>query len=381
MENIIISAIISFILTFYAIPIIILVANSKKLFDHPDARKIHLTPIPSLGGFGIFAGFLVALLLMADTNSVSQGFQYYIAAFLITFFVGMKDDVLVISPMKKFIGQLVVAVILMFKANLLIVTMHGFMGVGIIHPTFSYFLTGLTILVVMNAFNLIDGIDALAATIGIITASVFSIFFFLNNDMFFALMGFTFAASLLVFLIYNFSPARIFMGDTGSMLLGLVNAILVIRFIETAESSNIFPVLGSPAMGFGILALPLLDTLRVFGIRILHGRSPFSPDRNHLHHLLLDKGLSHTEVTVVLAVSTVVMIVMTYFALPIGTTNVILAQIVLFFAGITILTQSRTKMKGMKVIKNKDLDENELSRKVRNIFSYTENSAKTGEKD
>ncbi len=381
MENIIISAIISFILTFYAIPIIILVANSKKLFDHPDARKIHLTPIPSLGGFGIFAGFLVALLLMADTNSVSQGFQYYIAAFLITFFVGMKDDVLVISPMKKFIGQLVVAVILMFKANLLIVTMHGFMGVGIIHPTFSYFLTGLTILVVMNAFNLIDGIDALAATIGIITASVFSIFFFLNNDMFFALMGFTFAASLLAFLIYNFSPARIFMGDTGSMLLGLVNAILVIRFIETAESSNILPVLGSPAMGFGILALPLLDTLRVFGIRILHGRSPFSPDRNHLHHLLLDKGLSHTEVTVVLAVSTVVMIVMTYFALPIGTTNVILAQIVLFFSGITILTQSRTKMKGMKVIKNKDLDENELSRKVRNIFSYTENSAKTGEKD
>jgi len=295
MENIIISAIISFILTFYAIPIIILVANSKKLFDHPDARKIHLTPIPSLGGFGIFAGFLVALLLMAETNSVSQGFQYYIAAFLITFFVGMKDDVLVISPMKKFIGQLVVAVILMFKANLLIVTMHGFMGVGIIHPTFSYFLTGLTILVVMNAFNLIDGIDALAATIGIITASVFSIFFFLNNDMFFALMGFTFAASLLAFLIYNFSPARIFMGDTGSMLLGLVNAILVIRFIETAESSNILPVLGSPAMGFGILALPLLDTLRVFGIRILHGRSPFSPDRNHLHHLLLDKGLSHTE--------------------------------------------------------------------------------------
>jgi len=381
MENIIISAIISFILTFYAIPIIILVANSKKLFDHPDARKIHLTPIPSLGGFGIFAGFLVALLLMAETNSVSQGFQYYIAAFLITFFVGMKDDVLVISPMKKFIGQLVVAVILMFKANLLIVTMHGFMGVGIIHPTFSYFLTGLTILVVMNAFNLIDGIDALAATIGIITASVFSIFFFLNNDMFFALMGFTFAASLLAFLIYNFSPARIFMGDTGSMLLGLVNAILVIRFIETAESSNILPVLGSPAMGFGILALPLLDTLRVFGIRILHGRSPFSPDRNHLHHLLLDKGLSHTEVTVVLAVSTVVMIVMTYFALPIGTTNVILAQIVLFFSGITILTQSRTKMKGMKVIKNKDLDENELSRKVRNIFSYTENSAKTGEKD
>ncbi len=381
MENIIISAIISFILTFYAIPIIIMVANSKKLFDHPDARKIHLTPIPSLGGFGIFAGFLVALLLMAEINAVSQGFQYYIAAFLITFFVGMKDDVLVISPMKKFIGQLVVAVILMFKANLLIVTMHGFMGVGVIHPTFSYFLTGLTILVIMNAFNLIDGIDALATSIGIITTSVFSLFFFFNDDMFFALMGFTFAASLLAFLIYNFSPARIFMGDTGSMLLGLVNAILVIRFIETAESSNIFPLLGSPAMGFGILALPLLDTLRVFGIRILHARSPFSPDRNHLHHILLDKGLSHTSVTLILSLATIIMIVLTYIALPIGTTKVILGQIVLFFSCITVLTQVRPKMKGMKVIKNHELDENELSRKVRDIFSYNENSAKTSEKD
>jgi len=381
MENIIISAIISFILTFYAIPIIIMVANSKKLFDHPDARKIHLTPIPSLGGFGIFAGFLVALLLMAEINTVSQGFQYYIAAFLITFFVGMKDDVLVISPMKKFIGQLVVAVILMFKANLLILTMHGFMGVGVIHPTFSYFLTGLTILVIMNAFNLIDGIDALAASIGIITSCVFSLFFFFNDDMFFALMGFTFAASLLAFLIYNFSPARIFMGDTGSMLLGLVNAILAIRFIETAESSSIFPLLGSPAMGFGILALPLLDTLRVFGIRILHGRSPFSPDRNHLHHILLDKGLSHSSVTLILSVSTIIMIVMTYIALPIGTTKVILAQIVLFFSCITVLTQVRPRMKGMKIIKNQELDENELSRKVRDIFFYTENSARTREKD
>lgn len=381
MESIIISAIIAFILTFYAIPIIIMVAKSKKLFDNPDERKLHAFPTPALGGVGIFAGFMIPFLVMADISSASQYFQYYIACFLFMFFIGVKDDVLMISPMKKFIGQVVIAVILMFKANLLIVTMHGFMGVGIIHPTFSYFLTALTIIVIINAFNLIDGIDGLAGTIGIITVSALSIFFFLNGDLFFALMGFTFAASLVGFLIYNYPPARIFMGDTGSMLIGLVNAILVIRFIETAETSNIFPVLGTPAMGFGILMLPLLDTLRVFGIRILHGRSPFSPDRNHLHHLLLDRGFSHATITIVYSISTLLLIILTYIMLPIGTTKVILLQIILFFTVILILTSLKPKIIEMKIIKDQDIEENELSKKVRNIFNSTENIRKIAEKN
>jgi UDP-N-acetylmuramyl pentapeptide phosphotransferase/UDP-N-acetylglucosamine-1-phosphate transferase len=381
MENIIISAIFSFIITFYAIPIIIQVSTSNKLFDHPDERKLHSNPIPSLGGAGIFGGFLISFLIMVENTASTQNLQYYIASFIITFFVGLKDDVLIISPMKKFIGQVFIASILIFKANLVIATMHGFLGVGLIHPTFSYFLSAFTIIVVMNAFNLIDGVDALAGSIGIITSTVFGIFFFMNGDTFFAMMGFTFAASLLAFTVYNYSPARIFMGDTGSMLVGLVNAILVIRFIETAENSNLFPILGSPAMGFGILAVPLLDTLRVFSKRILHGRSPFSPDRNHLHHILLDKGFSHNAVTLILSATTVLIIVVTYFALPLGTTKVIMSQIALFFIAIAWLTSSKTKVTGMKVVKNNIDDENEISRKVRNIFSYTENAAKTGEKD
>ena len=381
MENVIISGILSFILTFYAIPIIIMVANSKKLYDLPDERKIHVTPIPSLGGLGIFAGFLISLLIMADIGSVTTGFQYYVACMLIIFFVGIKDDILIISPMKKLIGQIVVAAILIFKANLVIASMHGFLNVGIIHPTFSYFLSLFTILVIMNAYNLIDGIDGLAGSIGIITAGVFSIFFFLNGDMFFALMAFSFAMSLLAFLIYNFSPARIFMGDTGSMLIGLVNAILVIRFIETAEGSNIFPVLSAPAMGFGILALPLLDTLRVFGIRMLHGRSPFSPDRNHLHHILLDKGLSHTTITIYLSLTTVAFIVLTYFMLPIGTTKVILIQIVLFFSGIVALTYSKTNSSKLKVIKGDKFEDDNIRLQVRNIVSYIGKSGKSVGKD
>lgn len=244
---------------------------------------------------------------------------------------------MVITPLKKFLGQLAVAIILMYKNQLLIDDMHGFMNIGIIPPVFSYPLIMFTIIVVMNSCNLIDGVDGLAVSIGFITCTLFSVFFYLNNDWFFALMGISMSGALLAFLRFNFSPAKIFMGDTGAMLLGLVNAILVIHFIKTAEGSHILPVYAAPAMGFGILLLPLLDTLRVFSIRIFNKKSPFSADRNHLHHMLLDRGYSHKKITLCLSSVSILFIVLSYLALPLGTTKVILSQIVLFFSAILFL--------------------------------------------
>lgn len=375
MENIIIGGLLSFVVTFYAIPVIIQVAKMKKLYDLPGERKIHAEPIPSLGGLGMFAGFLMAFLLLADITTALQGFQYYLASFLVVFFFGIKDDVLVITPMKKFLGQVAVASILMFKANLLITNMHGFLSINIINPAISYLLTMFTIIVVMNAYNLIDGVDGLAGSIGIITSSVFAVFFFMNGDMFYAMMGFCFAASLAAFLVYNFSPAKIFMGDTGAMLTGLISAILVIRFIQTAEESKILPVLASPAMGFGILLLPLLDTLRVFSIRILHGRSPFSPDRNHLHHILLDCGLSHKKITLTLSVISLFFIVISYYALPLGTTKVILTQFFLFFSGILALQMARQKKRGIDIVKEDgDSDEPSSRKRMTNVIRLVGNS-------
>ncbi|MDE3236237.1 MAG: undecaprenyl/decaprenyl-phosphate alpha-N-acetylglucosaminyl 1-phosphate transferase [Bacteroidota bacterium] len=351
MENVLIGAILSFAITFYAIPIIIRIADMAKLYDHPGERKIHAAPIPSLGGLGIFGGFLTAFLLLANISTAVDSFQYFIGAFIIVFFFGMKDDVLVITPMKKLLGQVLAAVILMFKCNLLLHNMHGFLNITTINLPISYCLTLFTIIVVMNAYNLIDGVDGLAASIGIITSSFFSFFFYSNGDYFFSMMGFCLAASLIGFLLYNFSPAKIFMGDTGSMFTGIINAILVIRFISTAEDSHIFPILASPAMGFGVLALPLLDTLRVFAIRIAHGRSPFSPDRNHLHHLLLDKGYSHRAITLLLSAATLFFIGFSYLTLSMGTTKVIAAQVVLFFAGILVIRMSKARPVQMKAIK------------------------------
>ncbi|MEY2639142.1 MAG: hypothetical protein RIR90_624 [Bacteroidota bacterium] len=369
-ENILFGSILSFVITFYSIPVIILVANWKKLYDLPGDRKIHSAPVPSLGGLGIFVGFMLGVLLFTNAQEVFGVFQYFIACFIVIFFFGIKDDILMLSPMKKFMGQMAVVAILMFKANLLITNMYGFLNITYIDPAVSYLLTGFTILVVMNAYNLIDGVDGLAGSLSVITCLSFGTFFLLSNDIFYALLGYSFAASLMAFLIYNYSPARIFMGDTGAMLAGAVNAILVIRFIETGEQSQILPILTTPAIGFGILMIPLLDTLRVFAIRILHGRSPFSPDRNHVHHLMLDRGYSHRKITLLLSGLSILFIFLSYFAMPLGTTKVIGLQVLVFFLGIGVLKFYPKRNAQMRVIKGSKLDRQErLRRSVRNFLS------------
>jgi UDP-N-acetylmuramyl pentapeptide phosphotransferase/UDP-N-acetylglucosamine-1-phosphate transferase len=140
------------------------------------------------------------------------------------------------------------------------------------------------------------------------------------------------AGSLLAFLIFNFQPAKIFMGDTGSLLVGTINAILVVKFINVANASNVsFPISASPAVGFTILMIPLLDTLRVFGIRILNRRSPFSPDRNHIHHLLLDRGFSHRSITIFLVAVNTIMIGAIFLARSLNCTLLIFSVFMMFF--------------------------------------------------
>jgi UDP-N-acetylmuramyl pentapeptide phosphotransferase/UDP-N-acetylglucosamine-1-phosphate transferase len=320
MDKILLGSALAFFITYMAIPIIITVAEWKKLFDVPDSRKLHLTPVPSLGGLGIFAGVMMSLLLSVPFRE-SPEFQYFTAAALVIFFLGMKDDILVISPMKKLLGQFIAAFIVMQRGGVKIVSMHGFLGLQEIPEAMSVTLTLFTIIVVVNSFNLIDGIDGLAATLGIITTTVFGIYFFNSGELSYALLSFITTGSLLGFLIFNHAPARIFMGDTGSLLLGMVNAILVVHFIAGAGSVTApVQLVASPAMGFAILMVPLFDTLRVFSIRILNRRSPFSPDKNHIHHLLLDLGLKHSSVTYILASANLLMIGLAYALSGFGST-------------------------------------------------------------
>ena len=351
MEKIIAGGLIAFLITFTVIPAIITVAKVKKLYDEPDDnRKLHKEPIPSLGGLGMFIGFIFSILLTISFSAEAPEFQYYVAAFLLIFFLGIKDDIIIISPVKKFIGQIITSAILIYKAKLVITNMDGFLGVYQINTICSYLLTVFALVVIINAFNLIDGVDGLAGSLGLISSLVFGIFFLINKNIPYAVLAFTFAGSLIAFLIYNFHPAKIFMGDTGSLMIGLVNSILVIKFIETGSNYSYYPVTASPAIGFGILLLPLMDTLRVFSIRIMNGHSPFKPDRNHIHHVLLNHGFDHKSVTFICIIATILITGLTFLFQNIGTGYLISAQVVLFFSLIYYLKVQKSKYK-LRIVK------------------------------
>jgi UDP-GlcNAc:undecaprenyl-phosphate/decaprenyl-phosphate GlcNAc-1-phosphate transferase len=345
MDNILLSAALAFLITFFAIPIVIQVSKDKKLFDEPDERKVHKTVIPTLGGLGIFAGFIIAT-LMGVPSGIASELQYFAAAATVIFFLGLKDDILVLSASKKFIGQLIAAGIVIKFGGVQITNMHGFLGIYQIPHIASIVLTIFTIIVITNSFNLIDGVDGLAGSLGVLTTLVFGTYFFFAGQLTYAVMAFALTGSTVAFLIYNFSPAKIFMGDTGSLLLGLINAILVIKFINIAGNPAVkLPLEASPALGFAILMIPLFDTLRVFTLRILNRRSPFSPDRIHVHHFLLDLGFTHRMVTFTCVGVNIVFIVAAYFLRNLGTTTVLGILLVSAFAFIGIVYYSRPKNK------------------------------------
>ncbi len=344
MDNILLSGTLAFLITFFAIPIIIQVARRKKLFDEPDERKVHKVVIPTLGGLGIFGGFILATLIGAPVGS--NELQYFAAAAIVIFFLGIKDDILILSAAKKFIGQLVAAGIIIKFGGVQLSNMHGFLGITTIPYTASIILTFFTIIVIINSFNLIDGIDGLAGSLGLLTSLVFGLYFFYADQLLYGVMALSLAGSLIGFLIYNFSPAKIFMGDTGSLLIGLVNSILVVKFINIAGSPiGKFPLEAAPAIGFAILIVPLFDTLRVFAFRILSRRSPFSPDRTHIHHFLLEKGYSHKKITLLCVACNIGLILMAFFLRSYGTTVVVFSMLIASCSLISFVYYSRPKVK------------------------------------
>ena len=340
MYDIILAFITSFALTYLAIPSIIHVAIKKNLMDEPDERRSHKVSTPSLGGIGIFAGMLFSIIMWTPFEYFGD-LQYILCAFIIVFLIGAKDDIDPISPYKKFLGQLFAAGILVFRANVRLTSLYGFFGLYEIPYFVSIALSVFTILVIINAFNLIDGINGLSGSIGLLISSVLGTWFYFVDSIELSIVAFALAGALVAFLKYNISPARIFMGDTGSLLLGLVCSILAIQFIELHNHLALSPYTfqSAPAVAIAILILPLFDTLRVFILRVMRGRSPFQPDRRHIHHVLIDMGLSHMQATGLLFLINMLFILLAIKLQHVG--NLMLLIIVLAIAFILSLAAGR----------------------------------------
>jgi UDP-GlcNAc:undecaprenyl-phosphate GlcNAc-1-phosphate transferase len=302
------------LVTSFSIPTIINISFRKRLFDDPiESRKVHKTFVPNFGGIAIFTGFLFASSLCIPTHLIPEA-NVFMAGGLILFMLGLKDDVVGVSPMIKFLAQLVSAIIVVAIANLRIVDLQGMFGIQELPYAGSFVLTVFFIVGVVNAFNLIDGIDGLAGSLGIICSLIFAFLFYQAGQLGWVYISLSLAGSLLGFLFFNITPAKIFMGDSGSLMLGFITAVLSLKFLQIASAGSLsfagFPITSPAALIIAVLIIPIFDTLRVLILRVIKNTSPFTADNNHLHHRLLFLGLSHVQATLVLAVTNVLFIVM-----------------------------------------------------------------------
>lgn len=314
-------------ITYFAIPSIIKIAEQKNLLDEPGERASHTRKTPTLGGLGIFAGLIFSTTFWVPFNFSKYPehayIQYILCAFIVIFLIGAKDDIIPLSPIKKMAGQLLAAFILVWFGKIQLTSLYGIFGIYNIPMVWGIVLSIFTIIVIINSLNLIDGINGLSGTIGIIICITFGSWFLKTERWDMVILAASLAGALLAFLRYNVEN-EIFMGDTGSLLLGLTSSIFAINFIE----SNKFyvdehTIRSVPAVAIGILIIPLFDTLRVFTIRIIKGKSPFAPDRKHIHHMLLNLGLSHIQSTLVLGGVNIIFIYVSFRFQDLGTIELI----------------------------------------------------------
>jgi len=292
----------SFIITLLAIPSIVNVARVKNLVAIPNGRTVHNSNVPNLGGIAIFAGLLISKMIFVDFRIVPE-LQYATAGTIIIFFLGLKDDIISISPWKKLWGEIMAAFLVVVFADIRFTSLHGFLGIQVMPYFFSLVLSIFVIIVIINCFNLIDGIDGLASGLAIVSAATFGVWFYLRGEYQYTILSAGLIGSLFSFFNYNVfgHKNKIFMGDTGSLILGFFMAVMVIKFNECNLVTNLpYTIHSAPVVSFGILFLPLFDTIRVFMLRIFNNCSPFKADRNHIHHSLLALNLSHLKATIIL---------------------------------------------------------------------------------
>lgn len=296
----------TFALTFYIIPKVLWVSNEKNLMAQVNERSAHTRATPSFGGVAFYITLILMLSLVQSMRLTYVG-NHLIAAITILFMVGLKDDLIISTARVKFFGQIAAVCFLVFSPELQLTNLHGFWGFYEIPDMAGFLIKALIGISLINAYNLIDGIDGLAAMIGIVVAGVYGVIFFLTGNSYFLLVSVGLMGILFAFLRFNFSRGRrkIFMGDSGSLVVGLILAFLSMKILVMGPAPELLAWGFDPANNLlliaAVLFIPAFDTLRVMIIRMINKRSPFSADRNHAHHILLDLGLSHFRASLCLA--------------------------------------------------------------------------------
>ncbi len=295
----------AYLLTFFTIPKIIGLVEYKNLMDNPNSRSSHIKKTPTLGGVAFFYTLIFALFFLRTWCDFDEAI-YLIPGLTILFIIGLKDDLVVLSPYTKLIAQFIAIIFVLSNESFMIHSLNGFLGINEIPLYIYYAIGGFIMLTIINAYNLIDGIDGLAAIVGIVILIIYATIFYMTKEYFFLLISLTLNGCLIAFLKYNLSTTseKIFMGDTGSLIVGFIISLLTLKFLALSpEKYDSLPFLieNIPLIAISILIVPLFDTARVFTIRLANKKSPFSADRNHTHHILIDYfKMSHRKASLVI---------------------------------------------------------------------------------
>ena len=325
-NNILFALFTSFIITYFSVPKVISFAERFRLSDVPAERASHTRSVPTVGGIAVFLGVIFSLLFWSELENI----QFIIVSLAIVFFIGILDDLLGFTPYKKLMGQIIAVLIVIYFGEIQIDNMHGVLGIQELPDFTATLFTVFVVIVITNGINLIDGVDGLACGVGLISSFCFGVVALIMSQLDIAIIAFSLTGSLLAFLKYNFHPARIFMGDTGSLLVGMTLSVLAINCIKYGLITETIGLPNKgPLLAIVFLAIPLFDSLRVFIVRIREGRHPLYPGRGHIHHALLDLGIGHKRTALVLYLISFFLIGCSYFLLElnINTSIIILAVI------------------------------------------------------
>ena len=331
----------SFLLTFYTIPTVVKISRRKNLMDEPGARSSHLRKIPNLGGISMFYSLAVCASIFAF--ELFELYKFLFASLVILLYIGVMDDIVVMRAYKKLFAQIVVTSLMVIGSDVRIRSFFGLFGIYELNYFFSVAMSIFTFIVLINAFNLIDGIDGLAGGYSILCSAMFGISYYRLGEYNYPLVVLSgvIIGSVIGFLYFNLSNYRnnkIFMGDTGSMILGFLLAFTAICFIDIFIDKKLpeiprYYLQSAPAIAMAILILPIIDTLNVFMIRICNGKSPLVADKNHIHHSLLKLGLTHRRSTAYILMYYLFIVSVAYFYRHINVNVLLLIIVILGFIG------------------------------------------------
>lgn len=313
----------AFLATMTLMPVIIKLFRSIDLLDIPDKRKIHSVSTPSLGGIAIFLGIIFSLILSSSFADLATQ-KFFLGATFLIFLLGVRDDLSSLQAKHKLVIQVFAAILVVYVGGWKISGLNGLFGIDSFPYGLNEVFTLFVIVVMTNAFNLIDGIDGLAGSIALLITLFFGWYFLSIGEVLNATIAISTAGGVLGFLLFNWYPSKVFMGDTGSMTLGFMISVLLVQFLAVPEVVSAGLGIVSPvSVCIALLILPVYDTLRVFFIRFYLGKSPLAPDRNHIHHVLLKLGMNHGQSAILLILHNAMILSFVLFFQELGDTVLI----------------------------------------------------------